>query len=260
MNRTDRIVDDVRAAVEALPAPPPGDVDAVVRRGRKRRALRRGRVAAAGTALLAAVASVAVIQLPRPEAPDVAPPEVEELDRPVTGDDPGLPEDDQEGAHRASDCSAAGLDPDLAQQDLPPAVEQTRQQLVDAAVACDYEALERLAATSSGFEYSFGGGDDPAGYWRRREDDGEPVLAYLVGVLELGHGIIEPGDVPGQVYAWPEVFTFDDPSRDDFASVVDSGLYDDADVDGWMEIIGGYTGYRVGIDESGTWRFFVAGD
>lgn len=261
MNDVDDFVDAFHTAAKAVPAPPPGDADTIVRRGR-RRVLHRTGAVAGGAALVVLVAGVAVSRLFMAGEPDVAAPEVEDVAPPAADDaEPtDRPSGTSDDTGQEPACSAAGMEPHLPQQDLPSPVAEMRQEIADAAVACDYGQLEALVNAGAQFVYSFGGGDDPAGYWQQREADGEPVLADLLTLLGLDHGITDPGDVAGEVYVWPAVFALDAPSRDDFAAVVDAGLYDDEDVDRWLEALGGYGGYRVGIDETGRWRFFVAGD
>ena len=65
----------------------------------------------------------------------------------------------------ASDCSTSGLRVTLPEQDLPEPVSETRQQVFDAAVACDYDTLEQLAS-EEGFTFSYGAGTDASDYWR----------------------------------------------------------------------------------------------
>lgn len=256
----ERLVAEFQTATEAVSDPPPGDVDAVVRRGRKRRVLHRAGAMGVGVALLALAAGVTVSSLHLAGEAEVTAPEVEDVDPPLGDNGPERPSPETDDASDEADCSAATMDADLPSQDLPPSVAEVREQIAEAAVACDYERLEALAATTSEFVYSFGGGDDPAGHWQQQEANGEGLLADLVTLLELGHGVTDPGDVAGEVYVWPEVFAVDDPLREDFDPVVDAGLYTEDDVDRWLIVTGAYGGYRVGIDEAGQWRFFVAGD
>lgn len=82
---------------------------------------------------------------------------------------------------RSSTCSAdTGSSKPSPQAGLPPGVAATRASIVEAAAQCNYQELARLArAGGTPFTYSFGGGDDPAGYWQRLESNGEPVLSIL---------------------------------------------------------------------------------
>lgn len=166
----------------------------------------------------------------------------------TTGIDPG------------ATCSASdvGGEPN-PQPELPDEVRQVRRDIFTAAVACDYDALARLAQTGDRpFTYSFGGGGDPAGHWRRLETEGNEPLRYLAEVLQRPYG---RRTVEGVVtYEWPSAFTFDD-----WADVPEADrealrpLYGDEDFS-FYEQFGGYIGYRVGITADGEWLFFVAGD
>lgn len=169
---------------------------------------------------------------------------------------------DEEGGPHGGGCSADELSAQASPgPDVPDAVLQTRQAIVDAAVACDYGALAELAAAGDDpFTYSFGDGGDPAAHWRRLEveETEQPPLRYLVELLRAPHGQRE---VEGQtVYAWPSAFLYEDwaevPQADKDAL---SSLYGEEDFT-FFERFGGYVGYRVGIAEDGEWLYFVAGD
>lgn len=157
-------------------------------------------------------------------------------------------------------CSASGMSAEPERQSgLPAAVARIRAEIVEAAAACDFERLEDLAeGGSSRFTFSFGGGGDPAGYWRAREEgDGEP-LRHLVGVLNLSHATVAGAD-PGQ-FVWPSAFAYedwDDVPPPDRAAL--GRLYPDEQLRRF-EQFGSYLGHRVGITAAGDWLFFVAGD
>lgn len=158
------------------------------------------------------------------------------------------------------ECSAADLpaEPE-AQAGLPPAVQETRREVYRAAVTCDVERLAELVP-EEGFTYSFGGGDDPAGFWRRAELRGEarPPMRYLAGLLLRPYRAREVRG--GTLYSWPAAFAYatwsDVPQREREAL---KPLYDEEDFAAFQQF-GGYVGYRVVIAADGTWRAFVAGD
>lgn len=159
-------------------------------------------------------------------------------------------------------CGAAGLPSVSTEQGLPDAVAKLRGAIVAAAVACDFEGLAAL--TSSDFTYSFGGDGDPAGYWQSREIDSATTgavspLTMLVQVLDLPYGTIDDGEGV-TYYAWPSAHTYESwdavPQADREALIGLYGAQDLAD----FEAFGGYSGYRVGITETGEWTSFVAGD
>lgn len=154
-------------------------------------------------------------------------------------------------------CSAEGHPfPPESQEGLPLQVAETRSAIVEAAVACDEERLAELAGET--FTYSFGGGDDFAGFLRRGEERTPRPLRYLVELLDRPYETIE---VQGQTqYVWPSAFAYDNwdevPEADREAL---EPLYDEEDFARFARF-GGYTGYRIGISADGRWLFFVAGD
>lgn len=156
------------------------------------------------------------------------------------------------------ECSASGLAAVPVAQDLPPAVENTRAAIVEAAVACDFERLASL--TGELFTYSFGGSDDPAGFWRDQESrTGEKLpLEMLVKVLDLP--FISYGNDGTDYYTWPSATPY--PSWEEVPEADREALlaiYDEEDLDSF-EQFGGYIGYRVVITDLGDWIVFVAGD
>lgn len=149
------------------------------------------------------------------------------------------------------DCSAGELAVAAVElQGVTEAVARTYDAVRSAALDCDYPRLADLAP-DDGFQFSFGGGDDPAAFWRRAEDSGEPVMADLVQILGLPAAEDDDGnDVWPRVHLEPE----DDAAWDEIA-----GIYEPEDVSAWREF-GGYFGYRTAIAPDGTWLYFVAGD
>jgi hypothetical protein len=138
--------------------------------------------------------------------------------------------------------------------ELPKAVADTRDAILEAAHARDYAALQVLLDPTT-FSYSFGESGDPIGYWKRLEDEGEvPILGDFLPVV-----LSWPFAKQGAIYVWPSAQT-KKPSEwteDDLAAL--RQLYTDDDIAGF-EQAGAYLGYRVGIKSDGTWVYFVAGD
>lgn len=158
-------------------------------------------------------------------------------------------------------CSAAALAPELPQQSgLPEAVADMRREIASAAVACDFNRLADLATDGSGeFTYSFGVQGDPAGYWRKLEEEpGSRPMLYLAGLLKRSYG---RRDVSGGAhFIWPAAFTYED-----WDGVPEEIKQELKPLYGEMEFsnfdrFGSYIGYRIGIDQSGNWLSFVAGD
>ncbi|MGH9030562.1 MAG: hypothetical protein ACRDZV_00410 [Acidimicrobiia bacterium] len=166
-------------------------------------------------------------------------------------------------------CSAADVsaDPD-EQADLPDPVAVMRQQIINAATACNYDELEELALQGdSRFTYSFGEDGDPAEYWRIAEErhtcgelgaEEHGVLEILAGLLNRPYGVTDGGDET--IYVWPSASTYGSwsevPAEDQKAL---KPLYDEEDFEHFEELFA-YIGYRVGITAAGDWIFFVAGD
>ncbi|MEW6154015.1 MAG: hypothetical protein AB1673_08525 [Actinomycetota bacterium] len=156
-------------------------------------------------------------------------------------------------------CSASGATRPAPQPGLPAAVAEMRAAILDAALECDYDELAELAqAGAAQFVYSFGGGEDPAGFWRDAEEGGRPVLGPLVHLLGAPSASRPAG--PTDQYVWPSAFAYDSwaavPVADREAL---RPLYDDEDFAGFAQF-GSYAGLRVGITATGDWVFYVAGD
>jgi hypothetical protein len=157
-------------------------------------------------------------------------------------------------------CSAAGLvralDP---QPGLPAPVEAVRTDIVAAALACDYDALEALGeAGAPTFSFSFGSDTGAAEHWGAQEEAGEQPLRYLVELLGRPSATVETPD--GTQVVWPAAF-----ARESWEAVTEEErealkpLYTDEELEQFADA-GAYLGYRVGITSDGDWLFFVAGD
>ena len=164
------------------------------------------------------------------------------------------------GADGPPACSAAALSPTPSPQpDLPAEVARTRQRIVEAATACDFERLGEIAsARQSDFTFSFGNGGGPAAHWRGLEQGGDQPLRYLVELLSRPHRRVAGTDPA--VFAWPSAHAYGDwdavPSAEREAL---RPLYGEAELESF-DAAGAYVGYRVGIRQDGKWMHFVAGD
>jgi hypothetical protein len=139
--------------------------------------------------------------------------------------------------------------------ELPAAVAETRDAILAAARARDYDGLEALLDPAT-FSYSFGEDGDPIGYWRNLEKEGHvPVLGDILPIV-LGTPFAKQDDI----YVWPSAAAKEAPdwTEDDLESM--RALYTDEEIESMRETLGGYLGWRVGIREDGTWLYFVAGD
>ena len=141
--------------------------------------------------------------------------------------------------------------------DLPRAVVETRNAILEATVAADYELLRPLIDTKS-FVYSFGGGEDPIAYWKEEETHGgEKPLEVMAAILSYAGIRTELG----AYYSWPAVYVHGPLSLTPVETKMLSTVYPDIEheVASW-QAFGGYIGWRLGIKRDGTWAFFVEGD
>jgi hypothetical protein len=172
-----------------------------------------------------------------PSSPDIA----------DTGGDP---------PRTSATCSASELSAALAKpQGLPQPVADVRLAIAEAAVACDYEALETLAIRDGEFVQSFSDDEAPdpgqaARAWWETEEAGDPILATLVRLLELPHA------TRGEDYVWPSAFA-EEPTEADWRAL--EAMYTGEEIQSFRGF-GGYVGLRIGISPDGEWQYFVAGD
>jgi hypothetical protein len=154
-------------------------------------------------------------------------------------------------------CSADGMPIGPLDSDgLPSPVAARRQELVDAAVACDYRALGRLAFENS-VDLRYEGEPMPVAQWREREHDGQPILRPLAGLLSLAHTRDEEDGA--RRFTWPTAVDW--PSADVAPSPERSALRElvgEAGIFGWAEA-GGYGGWRTSITANGDWTRFWYG-
>ena len=153
-------------------------------------------------------------------------------------------------------CSTSTIRTTLPEQELPQPVAEVRRAVWGAAIACDYEELERLALErGEGFTFSYGGGTSAAEHWRTLEESGnETPMRDLAAILSLPYTRNESGS-----YAWPTAYS-EAPTDEAWQALVDAGLHTQAEVDAMRAGGSGYLGYRTAITADGDWQFFVAGD
>ena len=157
------------------------------------------------------------------------------------------------------DCSSALMEVPAPDPDLPAIVQETRADILEAALACDYDGLAEIATAGDGpFTVSFGGEDDPAAFWRRLEAEGRPVMETLVELLGMPW---RENTADGTTqYVWPAAFGYDgwsDVPEGEREQLRD--VYGDEELASF-EQFGSYIGWRVGVTADGDWLFFVEGD
>jgi hypothetical protein len=155
-------------------------------------------------------------------------------------------------------CSNSGLRLTLPEQELPRQVADVRRRVFEAALACDYETLERIAEEKGeGFTFSYGVSEDASEFWREAEATGaeRPLpLHALATILTMPFTRNESGS-----YAWPTAYN-ESPDDEAWQALVDAGLYSEDEVEQMRTQGTGYLGYRTAITADGDWQFFVAGD
>lgn len=180
------------------------------------------------------------------------PPE-EADDTEETSEDPS--ETSEEAAPPTEECSSSGYNPgDLNAGDSSEPVVQLATTLLDAAAGCDSGSLI-AAAEADQPTLSFGEVPPDEALGLPDVEGRYLALAVLLAATSPSQETYE-GD--GPVTVWPAAYSADATEKD-WQEVVDAGLYSQEEVDR-MQSGEGYSGWRVGIAEDGTWLFFVAGD
>jgi hypothetical protein len=159
-------------------------------------------------------------------------------------------------------CSASELSAGVDAEDgLPAPVAAMRADLAHAAATCDWDALAALAdRDGAAVRYTFGEGNDPIPFWKAAEaNDAVPPLRALRVLLDLPYAASPMDNGPTQ-YVWPAAFAEEHPTEAHLQEIVDSGLYDRATLQGWIDSGMNYLGYRIIITGTGDWTAFVEGD
>jgi hypothetical protein len=229
--------------------------------GRSRRSIAPGWLifAAAFGVVILAIGVIPLISSPEDDGPAAGstPTTVPAPATTVTGLDPTITDPTVSSTTvPGGDCSAAGLPLPPQQEGLPPAVAETRRAIAEAAVACDYAALEALAAP--GFRTSFGNtGFEMIPQWE--EDGTYPATALIVKLLGTPYAY-EDYESETRHYYWPSAFVYDSweeiPPADMEALLT---VYTQEELNQAAEF-GAYALWRMGITETGEWTFFIAGD
>lgn len=154
-------------------------------------------------------------------------------------------------------CSSAGVSQPQLQSDLPAEVADKAKAIMGFAATCDFDGLAGIAAPK--FISSFGGGGIDS--LAQLEEEGRGEMDTLIRLFGTSHAVTETEDGP-DIYVWPAAFAYDlwdDIPREYLAELVDLGVYTEEELDE-IATFGSYAGWRIGIDENGDWRFFIAGD
>ncbi len=148
-----------------------------------------------------------------------------------------------------------------SEADLPDAVREMRQKLIDAAKSGDIEQLRPLMqAQPEPPAVAFGDPGDPIEYLKALAADaeGREILAILLEVLQSGFVHVGEGTDDDQ-YVWPYFANYPLNALTPQQLVELFTLLTAADYED-MKSYGAYTFFRVGIAKDGRWLFFLAGD
>lgn len=159
------------------------------------------------------------------------------------------------GTSPETECSAEGVPLPAEVEGLPAAVASTRGAIITAAAACDIATLESLASDT--FTTSFGGGGvENLSSW---EDQGEQPLATLLLLFDMSYSTVELEDGK-EIYVWPAAANYEswsDIPEDEIEEL--TTIHSEGELQ-QIAGYGSYIGWRTGIDQDGTWLYFVAGD
>lgn len=150
------------------------------------------------------------------------------------------------------DCSAAGLAAPPTPPELGEAAASTYRLIVDAAVACDVALLAEIAGEE--ITLTFGGPVDVAPYFADAEARSTEILRILVQLLAMPAGYQDEFEI----WVWPTFWQDDEPATPEEQAAIEVifGVpFDDLLVEDLY-----YINFRIGIDTSGDWLYFVAGD
>jgi len=158
------------------------------------------------------------------------------------------------GTEPTASCPSSELAAPQTAEDLPDAVAETRDAIIAAATACDFDMLESIAGES--FSTSFGGGgSENLSIWN---DEGLDPTVTLLHLLDMSHATIQ--GAAGEIHVWPAAYayeTWEQVDQDDLDEL--AMIHSEDELDSFASA-DGYLGWRIGISEDGTWLFFIAGD
>lgn len=147
------------------------------------------------------------------------------------------------------ECSSGAYTPgSLRTGGAPQPVVDTAEAMFHAAMECNEDTLIFLADADS-TSLSFGGGT-PQDHLSLPDVENR----YLtLAVLLTATSPVQNDDL---TWVWPAAFAGGDDAA--WQELVDAGLYPQDEVDRMRAE--GYSGWRIGIAQDGTWSFFIAGD
>lgn len=177
----------------------------------------------------------------------------------VTDDQIIIPPNENADARAAA---YANLDPQRDLTLLPGTVAKTRDQLMAAARSGDIENFRAILQSQPQTpRLSFGVVDNPIQFLRDSSNDGEglELMAIMLELLEAPYAVEDLGEGEPKLFVWPAYATHNLQELSPQELVEVYKIVSHLDVEE-MRLYGGWYFFRVGIDENGVWRFFVAGD
>jgi hypothetical protein len=181
----------------------------------------------------------------------------------TTTTEPTVPDGDGTSPTTAPEelaCSGAGIMTTAEfPTDVPEATATTLIAIRSAAQSCDYDGLAGLALADGRFSADFQEMEDPdelAAYWRRVEEEGEPLTARIVHLTTMSRAevpVTEPDGREIALHVAPRALHEDD---DDARQEVLDVFGEEAEQ--WFAD-GQYLGWRMGVTGEGDWRFLVVG-
>ncbi|MFD1252861.1 MULTISPECIES: hypothetical protein [Devosia] len=144
---------------------------------------------------------------------------------------------------------------------LPPAVQEKRAALIEAARSGDIEALRPIIdAQKSRPNVSFGAPDDPVAFLKdvSEDDEGRQILGLMLDLFDQPYAYY-PDSGGETYYIWPYLSELD-PNNLTAEQTVDAYRLIDSEGIEELKQFGGWYYWRLHISESGEWSAFVAGD
>lgn len=145
---------------------------------------------------------------------------------------------------------------------LPAKVAHMRDLLMRAARSGDIEHFRPLLNAHPNLPLlSFGEVDNPIEFLRESSNDGEglELMGIMLELLEAPFAIKVAEEGEPKMFVWPAYATHNLQGLSNQELVEVYKLVSHLDVEE-MRLYGGWYFFRIGIDENGVWRFFVAGD
>lgn len=142
------------------------------------------------------------------------------------------------------------------QAELPSSVANMRTALYIASQQESYDELSKLIDVES-FSYTFGLDEarDPIAYWQTYGPDN--IFEIISTLLELPYGVTQAGE--NTYYSWPMITTLSPEEWTDEMLDAVSSFVTPEQIEDYQKF-GGYIGWRLSINQDGTWTSFIAGD